>query len=255
MEYEIVKKAFKLGNSAGVLLPIEWKDRKVAIKLIDSSITQEIFEILEERGLLKNTMGVFLAGSYARGEETEYSDIDVLIITDNVNKQIKIRKYELVFVSKERFKKFLRKSLYFVSLINEAKVILNDALLKHYKDKIRGISIKRQIDDIKSITKINEGFIKIDNELGERVIDGIIYSLVLRLRELYLIECLKKYKSSSNKEFINLIKRIASEEAYNAYIRVKNDLRTKKVISVKEAQALIEEIRKRIRNLEHDKKK
>ncbi|KKT25443.1 MAG: RNA methylase, NOL1/NOP2/sun family [Candidatus Magasanikbacteria bacterium GW2011_GWA2_43_9] len=29
MESEIIKKAFKLGNSAGVLLPIEWKDRKV----------------------------------------------------------------------------------------------------------------------------------------------------------------------------------------------------------------------------------
>ena len=40
MKYEIIKQAFKLGNSAGVLLPIEWKDRKVAIKLVDKSITE-----------------------------------------------------------------------------------------------------------------------------------------------------------------------------------------------------------------------
>src|SRR3989344_5224637 len=152
MKYEIIKQAFKLGNSAGVLLPSEWKGKKVAIKLIDKSIPQEILEILEEEGLLKSTIGIFLAGSYAREEETELSDIDILVVTDNIDKQTKIGKYEIIFVSKDKFEKSIRKNLYLASLINEAKAILNNDFLKYYKNKISGVSIKKHLDDIKSVT-------------------------------------------------------------------------------------------------------
>ena len=254
MRNEIIKQAFKLGNSAGVILPIEWKDKKVVIKLIDKSIQQEIIEILDERDLLKNTIGIFLAGSYARGEETESSDIDILVVTDCIDKQIKIGKYEIILISKNKLEKAIVKNLYLVSLINEAKVILNNDFLKYYKDKTSKILIKKHLDEIKSITKINEGFVKIDEELGEKVADETLYSIVLRLRELYLIECLKNNKNQSNKEFVNLIRIIASEESYNAYLRTKNDSKSKKVIPVNEAKALINEIKRRVRNLEHGKK-
>ena len=103
MKQELIKKAFKLGNSAGVLLPIEWINKKVSVKLVEESISQDIFEILEKSNLLKNTIGIFLAGSYARGEETELSDIDVLILTDEINKQVKIGKYEIIFISQDKF--------------------------------------------------------------------------------------------------------------------------------------------------------
>lgn len=255
MKTEIIKQAFKLGNSAGVLLPIEWKDKKVTIKLIDKSITEEILEILDEKDLLKNTIGVFLAGSYARGEETESSDIDILIVTDSINKQIKIGNYQIVFISKEKMDKSIKTGLYLVSLINEAKAILNNDLLRIYKSRNKEISIRKHLDDIKSVTKINEQAVKIDEELGEKVPDGTLYSLVLRLRELYLIECLRNNKIQSNKEFLSIIKKIASEESYNAYLRIKNDLKSKKIVSVKEARALIDEIKRKIRILEYGKKK
>ncbi|MEK6800857.1 MAG: nucleotidyltransferase domain-containing protein [Nanoarchaeota archaeon] len=254
MKNEVIKQAFKLGNSAGVLLPIEWKDRKVVIKLIDRSISLELIEILEEKDLLKNIIGIFLAGSYARGEETEASDIDILIITDNIDRKIKTGKYEIVLISKDKFEKSILKSIYLASLINEAKAILNGDLLKYCKNKIQSISIKNHINEIKSMTKINEGFVDIDGELGEKVLDETLYSLVLRLRELYLIECLKNSKIPSNKDFIDLIKRVASEECYDSYLRIKNDFKSRKVISVGEAKALIDEIKKRIGKLEHGKK-
>ncbi len=255
MKYEIIKQAFKLGNSAGVLLPIEWKDKKVAIKLIDKSISQEILEILDEKDLLKNTVGIFLAGSYARGEEKESSDIDILIITDKIDKQIKTGEYEITFVSKDKFEKSILKSIYLASLINEAKAILNNNLLEYYKSKTSGISIKNHLDEVKAIMKINEKALEIDEELGEEVSDETLYSIVLRLRELYLIACLKNIKNPSNKEFIDLISRVAGKESYNAYLRIKNDLKPKKIILVKEARLLIEEIKKRLGNLENDKKK
>jgi len=252
MENELIKQAFRLGNSAGVLLPREWKGRKVAIKLVEKSIAQEIFEILEERDMLGNTIGVFLAGSYARGEETETSDIDLIVITDNVNKQIKIGKCEIMLISRDKFEKsFSKGNLYLVSLIYEAKAIMNNALLQFYKNKIPKILIKKQINEILSVTKINEGMINIDEELNEKVLDETIYSLVLRLRELYLIGCLKNNKIPSNKEFLGLIKKLASEEAYSAYCRVKNNLKTKKIITTAEAKAIIGEIKRRAKHIKN----
>ncbi|MDO8508997.1 MAG: nucleotidyltransferase domain-containing protein [Nanoarchaeota archaeon] len=255
MRHEIIKQAFKLGNSAGVLLPNEWRNKKVLIKLIEKSITEEIFEILEENNLLKNTIGIFLAGSYARGEETEDSDIDVLVITDNFNKQIKNGKYEIVFISKDRLDNSIMKSIYLASLISESKAILNGYFLELYKNKVKGIFIKKQLDEIKSMTGINEKSIEIDKEMGEKVPDETIYSVVLRLREIYLIESLKNNKDFSNKEFLGLIRSIASEESYNAYLRIKNNLKPKQTIAVEEAMALIDELKKRIRRLKNGKKK
>lgn len=253
MKNELIKKAFRLGNSAGVILPIEWRDKSVFVKLIDKSISQDVIEILEENDWLKGTIAIFLAGSYARGEETEESDIDILVVTDNIDKQVKIGKYELFLISKSKFENSIIKSLYLSSLVNEARVILNDDFLKRYKDKIKGILIKKSIEDIKSVTRINEKVIEIDAETGQKVDDGTLYSLVLRLRELYLIECLKKSTNPSKKEFLDLIKRVASEESYNAYLRIKNNLKPKKLIAVEEARALISEIKKRI--FQYDKKR
>lgn len=254
MKYEVIKQAFKLGNSSGVLLPRGWEGKKVSVKLIDKSIQQEVIEILDGEDLLKNTIAIFLAGSYARGEETEASDIDMLIITDTVDKKIKRGKYELTLVSKGRFESLITKSLYLASLVNEAKAILNPDFLGRYKNMTWKISLKEHLSELESIIRINEQLIVIDEELNEKVGDETLYSLVLRFRELYLISCLRKKKAPSNKEFISILKEVASEECYNAYLRVKNNLRTKAVISVSEARALMEEIKKRVRNLKDGKK-
>ncbi len=255
METEIIKQAFKLGNSAGIVLPVEWRDKKVVVKLIEKSITKEIIDILDERGFLQDVMGIYLTGSYARGEENEGSDVDILVITNGIDKQIKAGKYEIVLVSKEKADKSLKSSLYLASLLNEARAILNNYLLEEYKSKIKEISLKKQINRIKSALRINNEAIDISEKLGEKVADETLYSVVLRLRELYLIECLKKNKEYSNKEFLKLIKKIASQESYNAYLRVKNDLKSKKVISVNEVKSLLSELEKRIKKLENDKKK
>jgi len=256
METELIKQAFRLGNSAGVLLPIDWKDKKVKVQLIDKSITQDILEILEEKGLLNNVIGIYLAGSYARGEETESSDVDVLIITDNINKQIKIREYEMIMVSKEKFEKNIKTSLYIASLINESKTILNNDFIKDYKTRILNLPIKRHLGEIRSIMKINEDFIDMDEQMKKNASDDTIYSIILRLRELYLIECLKNNKKPSNKEFLGVIKRLTgSIEAYDSYLRIKNNKPSREVITTGQSKKLIDYIKNKIKMLEHGKKK
>jgi len=153
----------------------------------------------------------------------------------------------------EKIDKSIKTSLYLISLLKESKAILNINLLEEYKRKIKGISVGKHIREIESITRINDEAVNISEELKENVPDETLYSVILRLRELYLIECLNNNKNPSNKELLSLIKKFAGEEAYNAYIRIKNDLKPKKVVSVEETRALINEIRKRIKGLEHGK--
>jgi predicted nucleotidyltransferase len=254
MKSEIIKQAFRLGNSAGVLLPIGWKDKKVKIQLIDKSITQGILEILEEKDLLKNVIGIFLAGSYARGEETESSDIDILIITDTINKQVKIREYEIIMISREKFEKNIKTSLYLASLVRESKTILNEDFIKCYKPKISNIPIKKPLEDIKSVMKINKGFIDLDEQTKKNTSDETIYSLILRLRELYLMACLKENKMPSSKAFIKLVKKISgSDEAYESYLRIKNDKPPKDGIGSSQARKLLNYIKLKITSLEHGK--
>jgi predicted nucleotidyltransferase len=254
----VIKKTRAVGTSAGVLLPRSWLNKQVVVTLSVISkeeIASDVLKILADKNFLKNTMGIFLAGSYARGEETGSSDIDLLIITDSINKQIKIDRYEIILVSKSRLDKLIKNSIYLASLINEAKPILNSDILNFYKEKLKNLSIKKPLSEIKSMMKINEKMIDLDEELGEKVSDETLYSLVLRLRELYLMDVLINKKTPSNKVFLNLIKGISSEDSYEAYLRIKNSSNSKMVVSVDEAKSLVNEIKKRLKNLEHDKKK
>mgnify|MGYP001613070592 FL=1 len=66
---------------------------------------------------------------------------------------------------------------------------------------------------------------------------------------------MKSGRLATKKEFVKLIKKIASEECYDAYLRIKNDARPKRVISPKEALILINEINKRLEALKQDGKK
>src|SRR3989344_6301789 len=183
MKLELIKQTFKLGNSAGVLLPIEWKDKKVKVQLIDKSINQDILDILGERDLLKNAIGIFLVGSYARGEATPSSDVDVLVITEGIDKQLKVREYEILLISQDRLIREIKNSLYLVSMLNEAKAIINRPLIEMYKTYSLDFKIEKHLKSIKSMIKINETSVDISTQNKEDVSDETMYSIILRLRE------------------------------------------------------------------------
>ena len=75
MEKGIVKTVGKWGNSAGILLPREWLGNQVKIILIDrtSEIKKEVLSMLDD--CLEDMIGIYLVGSYARGEQQEDSNI------------------------------------------------------------------------------------------------------------------------------------------------------------------------------------
>jgi len=254
MENEIIKNTIKVGNSAGVLLPKEWLNTQVKVILQPLNIKKDVLEILIEENILKNLLGAYITGSYARNEQTIESDVDILAITDSINKKIKKGRYEIIVISRENAEKQLKTNILpLLPMIKEAKVIINDALIKRYLNtSLTEKNLKWYVDTTKSrIKKIKED-INLYKKAGESYMsDNIAYILILRLRSLYILDSMKKGKAWKKTCFLSLVKRISgSLKAYEGYLRSKNNERVRNELPVEEAEKIACYISKEVIKLE-----
>lgn len=241
IEQKLVKSVVKMGNSACVLLPKSWIHGRAKIELIENpiDIKNDIFDILND--YLEDVLGIYLVGSYARGEQTPNSDIDVLVITSKTNKRIEKDKYEIILISQHDLEKQLEKNIFpLLPMIKEAKPLINSILIKEYKNnKLNKNNLKFFLDTTKSAMNVIRESIKLSKEMNIDEGDASAYSLILRLRGIYIIDCFKKNKIWSNSEFLKLIKTIAgSLRAYDGYLRVKSDKKMQHSLPVEEAEKL-----------------
>jgi len=238
---ELIKQITKAGNSSNVLLPKEWLGGTARVELIEKpiNIIDDTIRIL--KSYLKDILGIYIVGSYARKEETKKSDIDILVITKESNQRIKNGKYEIILISKDNLDKAMRENIIpLLPMIKEAKPILNEGLINEYKNINPNKRNLRWIIEItKSSKKLNEQAIKISRELKENISDGIMYSIIIGLRSTYTINCLKNNKIPTKKGLIDLLNNIVkTEEPYNSYLRSKNNQPDKKSISPEIAEKL-----------------
>ncbi len=253
MENELVRKAIKVGNSAGVLLPKQYLNSQVRIVLQPLNIEKDVLEILLEENILKDTLGVYLVGSYARNEQTIESDIDILVITSKINKKIIRGRYEIILITKEQLEKQLETNLLpLLPMLKEAKSIINEMLIEKYKETpLTKKNLKWHIETTKSAMRVIKKSIELSKEMKIKEGDGSAYSLILRLRGVYIVDCLKKDKLWSKREFLSLIKEIAgSLNAYEGYLRIKADKKVKEELKIEEAEKLIGYINKKIKEQE-----
>jgi len=239
---ELIKTTIKVGNSAGVLLPKKYLNSQVKIFLEPLNIEKDVLEILMDEGILKEIMGAYITGSYAREEQTIESDIDILIITSKTEKRIKKEKYDLLLVTKETLEEQLKNNIMpLLPMIKEAKPIINKNLLEDYKNtKLTKKNLKPYLEITKSGLKVCKAAINLEKDLeSKNASDAIAYSLILNLRSLYIVNSLIKNKTWGNKELISLIKKITgSNSAYEGYIRVKSEKKLKEQLPMGEATLL-----------------
>lgn len=218
----IIKQTREVGTSAGVLLPRSWLNKQVVVTLLEPSkekIAQNIIKYLFEHNLNEEVKGIYLFGSYSRGDFDFNSDIDILIITQNINKLVNHNNYEILFVSERSFSKNLQDNLNYLSILKEGRVIFNRELIEKYRLKKYKFNIKKSLPEIERIFKISKDAVKMCEENNLNIPDGIVYSLVLRLRELYLIKCLFSNKVYHKKDFLELV----GDKVYLAYLRIKRN--------------------------------
>ena len=255
---EMVREIRRWGNSAGILLPKEWLGNQVRVILIDRTleIKKEVFGILEP--YLEDILGIYLVGSYARGEEKKNSDIDVVAISKNTNKNIKSGKYDLSIVKLDNIRKTIESDpILILPRLKEAKAILNKYLLEELVDiKIKKDSFKEFIEDSKRIIKINREFIKLDKEQGFEYLDSIsiVYSIILRLRGIFIINALLKNKKYIKKEFIGWIeKEVGKREvmlAYNIYESIRDRKKIHEKIRINTIEELLNLLQKETEKLQ-----
>ena len=244
MEIQI-KKTVKAGNSSAVILPRAWLNQEVRVELVKKTpemILYDVLEIIKAHVDLKDIIGIYLVGSYARGEEDKDSDIDLLVITSNIDREIiSENNYNILLVSSKLLNQKLRKDLLPVGqMIREAKPILNSVYLDSIEPKITRENIKWYLDTTESKLKIIKQVIdKTSNKKSSCLSDRIAYTLILRIRTLHIIKKMIEKKSYSKNEFIKLINHISGgENAYKRYLAVKNNLSEKKGVSLGETEKL-----------------
>jgi len=238
MKTEIIKPIIKVGNSAGIILPKSMVGGKARVEIIENpiNIKEDIIKILEDQ--LQNIKGIYLTGSHARNEQTEKSDIDIIAITNDINKKIEKGKYNILLLSEKSLSDTLEKNILpLLPMIKEAKTLINSSLLEKYqKTKITKKNIKAYLEITESALEINRSFIELEEK---NVSDSIAYSLIISLRSADIIDCLKTNKKWTNKDLKMLIKKISgSTNSYESYLRIKNNLNTKKEIPLEEAKSL-----------------
>ncbi len=240
-----IKKAVKSGNSSAVILPRAWLDKEVRVELIKKTSEKILFdalEILRKHIELKEIIGIYLTGSYARAEEDENSDIDVLVLTENIDKEmINEGVYNILIISSGLLKQKLENDLFPVAqMIKEAESLLNSEYLNSIEVKATKKNTKWYLDTTKDKLKIIKEVL--NKEKNKKSISDIVaYTLILRIRTLYIIDKLIKNEKYSKKEFIKLIRKISyGTNAYGRYISVKKNAEDEFKTNIEEAKKLYE---------------
>jgi predicted nucleotidyltransferase len=254
MNREIIKPIVKMGNSACVLLPKAWIDGKAKVELVEEpfDVRRNLFEILNP--YLEDIIGIYIVGSYARGEQTDKSDVDVLVITNNASKRIEKGRYEIILIPKNSVESQLKKNILpLLPMLKEAKPLMNAKLIEPYKNtRLTKRNLEFHIETTKSAMKVIEKSIDLAKEMGIDEGDGSAYSLILRLRGIYFVDCLRKNKIWNKNDFLRLIRKISgSLTAYEGYLRVKADEGGKDRLPIEEAQKLHDYVVKKIKEQEN----
>lgn len=256
MGTEHVAEVRKWGNSGGILLPREWLGKQARIVLIDRTleIKKEVLAILEP--YLEDVIGIYLVGSYARGDQRDDSDIDILVISKETRKLIKSGKYEIEIMS---MKEALSLMQHYPAMIYpkfvDAKPIMNKGLLDEFKGiNLAPNAMQRYLNDCKKMMRIDRGLIEKDKRAGNVLRSmSVVYSSILRLRALYMMKQIARRKSYSTDAFEAWaidglgISRKEWGELYEIYKAVRGDRRTKVKVPIATAEKLIAFLEKEVR--------
>ncbi|MBI4174105.1 MAG: nucleotidyltransferase domain-containing protein [Candidatus Aenigmarchaeota archaeon] len=210
----ITKTVKRYGNSGGVYLPADWIGGTARIELVEEPADprKDMMKMP-----LDHVISVIAYGSYARSEMTPDSDIDLIVVVDDISKakiptELK-KKYDLQVRTPERIKNsMLRDPIFHKSIKDGSVALVNPQFLESLKN-----STEPDINGIRIYVDLAESALGIARTIAEESDDptGMLYSAILHMKEMLIIECLFSGKKYSTKLLINEITRHAGRETNN----------------------------------------
>jgi len=236
---QIVRLVSPIGNGAHVFVPKEWiNEELILIKKPKQSVEEKI--LLSLSRYMRKIKGIYLYGSRARKEPSQNSDIDILVIT---SEKIEIKKqgFEIICLKEEDIEKAIKISpILIYSIIKEAIPLLNSELLQKLKKiKIKKEYLKEYLQEVERIININSKFLEEEKDYAS---EAVLYSILLRLRGILIIESFINKQTYSNLLFESWIKKNISElknkEIYLIYQKLRDALPLNKKEKIKKSAAI-----------------
>jgi predicted nucleotidyltransferase len=202
-ETKVVK---KYGNSGGVYLPSSWIGGRIEISLVSRPPEpgKDLPLAFAER--MQHIVSILVYGSYATGEYTSGSDIDVIVVTDNhirgmkVPEELRGMNYDVRIMRADDIRRLAGRDILLSKSLEDAKGILNDSFL----DELRSIRPKGSLRKRIGLARSSLGIMKSIFETGGDN-SGLVYPLMMRIKEMLLMECALDGKRYSLKLLENRI--------------------------------------------------
>lgn len=243
MESRITRKVTGIGNGAHIFAPKEWLNEEVIIMRVPrKNPKEEILKLIYPN--LDKIIAVFLFGSYARNEQEKESDIDVFIVASEKFKII-TKNIDMVIVPENKLEVAKKLNpILFYSMLQETIPILNSSYFeKLRREKINLRYFKDFLKDTKSSIKSNKELMEMDRKLKNKdASESVIYSLLLRLRGIFIINLLlngKKYSKEVFREW--LVKNSGADysKVYKIYRAVRDNKKIEEKILMNQAESLL----------------
>lgn len=251
---QLIRTVSQIGNGAHIFAPKEWINEKVLIvRLEKKTIKEKLIEKISP--YLDKIIAVLLFGSVAREEETEQSDIDVLIIAKEKFKIEKEKEMDIIILTDKEIPESIKKNpILMYSIFKESKTIINPEYAEEFKKiKIIPRYFSEFIEQTKKSIRSDKEIIELDRKTGKYASDSIVYSLILRLRGIYIINCLLDKKDFSNSSFKNWLNqtKVNFSNAYDSYKRIRSEIYGKESkIKILESEKLLTLLESELNKLE-----
>ncbi len=251
---KIIRKVTASGNGAHIFAPKEWLDEEVMVVRISRlDIKKEILRALEPH--MENIVSVILFGSYARGEQNENSDVDVLVVS---NKPFKVQKkgFDIIVIEKNKLERAIKiNPILIYSAIKEGTPLVNSMFFNELrKKKINFSSFREYIKSTEDSLKSSIGILELDDLEDKNIAsNSAVYSLFLRLRGIFIVDSLIKKIPYSNKLFKGWLKKkipeLDYEDFYLVYIAIRDNKASSVRINLKIARLLASLLKKEIKKI------
>lgn len=253
---QIVKTVVKSGNGGAVWVPKDWLGEEVIIILPDKpklSIKEKIIHLLEP--YLKDIMSVGIYGSYARNEQAEGSDIDVLAITEGRSLKLDFKEegVDIISIPLDKLKIGIEKyPVIYYQIVQESEPLINASVLKELKSiKVNKENFRGYLEETKEHIKSSLELVELDKlDYPYLKSHSVLYSAMLRLRGLFIIKCVLKKDHFSNDKFKKWLISLGLslqefEDCCKAYTFIRDSKETKNLkISINVAEKILRILRK-----------